>query len=126
MKVEVYHLVADETCSAVVQTEQLDLRERITWESDRAAIAAVWRGLDKQLWYHHVAVLEIKGNDELEVAEEAWRVTNHIDESWNLNPEVLSCDVTARSSNVGDVFVLYTEDGIKTYFAATCGFGLLY
>lgn len=41
--------------------------------------------------------------------EDVFRVTNHIDESWQNNPEVVTAVERARSTSVGDVVI--TADG---------------
>ena len=63
--------------------------------------------------YEKVAVVNAK---EL---ESAFRTTNHIDENWTENDEVIwSARREVRSTSVGDVFL---ADG-KAYFVASCGF----
>ena len=49
--------------------------------------------------YEEVAVVECKGLDD------AFHLTNHIDEDWTLNKGIVSCNATCRSTSVGDVIV---------------------
>ncbi len=66
-------------------------------------------------FYEQVAEIS---TDDLEVA---WRLTNHIDTSWSMNPadivKVVGSD-NVRSSMVGDIFI---QNGIK-YVVANVGF----
>lgn len=50
--------------------------------------------------------------------EEAFKLTNHIEEDWTLNEGVTPLVFRARSTSCGDVMV---KDG-KTYLVAMCGF----
>ena len=53
----------------------------------------------------------------------AFEKTNHIDRSWQENPEVEAKVAQARSTSVGDVIV--TEEGFK-FLVVGVGFKLLY
>lgn len=65
--------------------------------------------------YRRVAVVECKNVDDV------FRVTNHIDESWTKNPEVVTLiEKSVRSTSVGDVVEEFRPDGDK-YLCASVG-----
>jgi hypothetical protein len=58
--------------------------------------------------YRRVAVVDCKDVDDV------FRATNHIDESWTKNPEVVTLiEKSVRSTSVGDVVEELVPDGAK-------------
>jgi len=56
--------------------------------------------------------------------DEAWHLTNHIDEPWTLNPGVTPVrGVRHRSSSVGDILVLVDSFGVEQEAKVTMGCG---
>jgi hypothetical protein len=68
-------------------------------------VRRIWGHKDEEWTYRHVASVD---TDDLDVA---WDRTNHIDDSWQKNADVIVAPMgeRARSSMVGDVFI---RDGV--------------
>ena len=71
-------------------------------------------GVKPQLPGEYEKVAEVECSD----LEDVFRVTNHIDEAWQENKEVLWSKRPARSTSVGDVIVDDTGD---QYYCASVG-----
>lgn len=57
--------------------------------------------------YKRVASLEVDAETVEEALNKAYRLTNHIDQDWKLNNEVISyVSERNRSTSVGDVFMI--------------------
>lgn len=65
--------------------------------------------------YEHVADVDAPS------LEDVWQLTNHVGGNWNENPEVTMKVEKARSSMVGDVFLI--ED--TAYQVAVVGFNMI-
>ena len=74
--------------------------------------------------YRRVAVVEVS-SDEENPLERVFRLTNHLDEAWTRNPEVVwfATDAPVRSSSVGDVIVC--EHTRQAWMVVPYGFELM-
>lgn len=82
--------------------------------------ARLWEpGYDKRPapWPAHYEAVALVESDDL---EEAWCLTNHVDEAWTDGPEdlVVARSDRERSSMVGDIF----EVSDRFYVVTGCGF----
>jgi hypothetical protein len=68
--------------------------------------------------YKLVAEVEVSGINFMPDLENAYKLTNHINSSWQGNQKVIPHDHHARSTSVGDV----VELSDRFYTVANCGF----
>lgn len=117
MKVGIYHLVF--ACRNGEFPDRVCLDAQSGFNADRQdfAIRTIWDRAPAAGFanYNLVAVVDV---DDL---EKAFEVTNHIDHDWTKNPHIIMCCGSARSSSVGDVFVV---DGVR-HVVASSGFRTL-
>lgn len=99
MLIKVWHLDQE---AAHEKFPDMFMSAIIGFRADDSQAAAVAHFFQQGL-YEMVAVVPALG------LEEAWRLTNHGDSSWNENPALVACLGSPRSSSVGDLF---ESDGV--------------
>lgn len=107
MTIEIYHINTDIIRNNLDEKTK-ELYFSATGFADKSAI----KELLNTNMYRKVA--EINTND----LEEAYKLSNSIDDYWGNNPEVTLFNEKNKSSSIGDIFV---QDN-KAYVVATMGF----